>query len=380
MPSGSLNKGELGEIYVLLRLVADGRLDLSDAEEKPLPSTYLEVVQAIRKATGRRVVYEVGDRTDASRLIVIRVNDEEAARIEASGFSKHAAEILGYVSRFGGKRTVDLPDEMISFLDSAEVKHYKASSSDKSDIWLTTRDPRTAITSSDTGFSIKTKWAGASTLFNTGSGSRSVYIVDGMTDLLAKEVNAVVDDKGHADVKGRVSKILASGCQLTFDGYTRAQRTGQQTFADNCRFINGDISEMWRAVVMAHFSNDKFSGGNGSMRDISDWLVKEDPCHIGAYKDEMYPVYISNFLFAAYCGLTASRHWNGRSNVNGGLIVVRRDGRVVGFSSLDSDLFHDYLFNNCRVDWPSTSKGHGDYGTVYWDGAWKFALNFQIRF
>lgn len=90
---------------------------------------------------------------------------------------------------------------------------------------------------------------------------------------------------------------------------------------------------------------------------------------------------IKSFLYAAYCGMTASTLWDGTAQVNGGFITVEENGEILANYALDSEEFKAYLFNNCYLEFPATSKGHGDYAKVYErDGEFYFNLNFQIRY
>jgi hypothetical protein len=89
------------------------------------------------------------------------------------------------------------------------------------------------------------------------------------------------------------------------------------------------------------------------------------------------------FLYASYCGMTASTLWDGRSQVNGGFISVGSDGEVLAYYALESEKFKNYLYNNCYLEFPATSEKHGDYEKVYKDVAnnkYFFNLNFQIRY
>ena len=94
-----------------------------------------------------------------------------------------------------------------------------------------------------------------------------------------------------------------------------------------------------------------------------------------------YEYMMKAFLYAAYCGMTASTPWDGVSQVNGGFIKVNANGDVVAYHALESDSFKAYLFNHCSLDIPSTGQGHGNFGSVYKeDGEYYFRLNFQIRY
>lgn len=90
---------------------------------------------------------------------------------------------------------------------------------------------------------------------------------------------------------------------------------------------------------------------------------------------------VKSFLFASYCGMTASTLWDGEGEVNGGFINVDENGKVLAHYAMESEEFKSYLFNNCYLEFPSTSEKHGDYAKVYEvDGEYYYHLNFQIRY
>ena len=89
---------------------------------------------------------------------------------------------------------------------------------------------------------------------------------------------------------------------------------------------------------------------------------------------------IKSFLYAAYCGMTASTIWSGESQVKGGFISVSGDGEVMAYYAMESDSFKNFLYEKCFVDYPSTDSGHGDYAKVYKENdEYYFHLNFQIK-
>lgn len=121
-------------------------------------------------------------------------------------------------------------------------------------------------------------------------------------------------------------------------------------------------------------------GETTAISSIGDWLIRENPCKTGRPEVD-YPFMIKSFLYAAYCGLTADAPWDGKSNVNGGLITVGHAGKMVAFDALDDDASKSYLYNHCYIDFPSTERSHGNYGYVYQeDGRYYFDMNFQVRF
>lgn len=112
---------------------------------------------------------------------------------------------------------------------------------------------------------------------------------------------------------------------------------------------------------------------------VTNRIIRENPCGI-SLGESKYPYMIKMFLYSAFCGMTASTLWDGRSTVKGGYITVKETGEVVANYALESESFKNFLFSHCYLDFPSTDQGHGDYGRVYEEnGDYYFKLNFQIR-
>ena len=109
-------------------------------------------------------------------------------------------------------------------------------------------------------------------------------------------------------------------------------------------------------------------------------IIAENPCAISR-PEVKYPHMMKSFVYASYCGMTASTLWDGKSQVNGGFIKVNASGEVLAHYALESDAFKTYLYNNCYLEFPDTDEKHGFYGRVYKEGDnYFFRLNFQIRY
>ena len=92
-----------------------------------------------------------------------------------------------------------------------------------------------------------------------------------------------------------------------------------------------------------------------------------------------YEYKIKNFLDAIALGMVPSKLWDGFSKAQGGYIVVKENGDVVCYHLYNRDEFRTYLFENTKLDAPSTTR-YG-YGELYEEnGKLFFKLNLQIRF
>ena len=381
MKETHLNAGEWGELYAFLRLTADGRVQVSDEKEKEIDGAYLDITGVSRHESRDRVVtYEANETPSGAKSIIVRVNGTKTNDVPAEEFINNANEIFKLVKE-GRNSPSTHEEEIIGFLTEVQAEHRKAKSQDKSDIFLDITDTRGGLVRKEIGYSIKSKWSKKSTLFNTGSGSGTRYALRGdMDEETIKRINSITDSRGNADVIGRVKAIFDSGCELSFVGYVTPPRAGCQAFVENCELINPLLPKVWQEVVYAHFSKELFSGATTSMKNICEWLIKTNPCNI-TRPEVKYPYMLKAFLYASYCGLTASTLWDGKSDVNGGLITVDADGNLLAFNALDGEAFKSYLFEHCSIDYPSTAPNHGDYGHIYRDGnQLMMNFNFQIRF
>ncbi len=368
-----MNRGEWGEPYAALRLLGDRKLFLSDENGDANPDEWMEILKVVRQETSDRLVTYSCNVNNID--IDIEVNNRYVSSIPAEHFLRVAELLKADICGASG-RSFNVSDEVLDFINGAEMQHLKAKSVEKSDIFISARDPRNSIVRENIGFSIKSEFGENPTLFNTAKASAAKYRVDGMNDQLMDEINAMVDSKGHASVTGRCSAIRDNGCVLSFIGYERAARAGCCAFQENLDQINPRLPDVIERMMWNHFMEGQTEI---DIANVTNRIVRENPCNI-SLGESKYPYMIKMFLYSAYCGMTASTLWDGRSNVKGGYITVKETGEVVANYALESESFKNFLFSHCYLDFPSTDQGHGDYGRVYKEnGEYYFKLNFQIR-
>ena len=368
------NKGEWGEPYAAIRILGDGKLYIADADGNKNPSEWMSVIELIRHETASRIVsykYKPEDVT-----IDIFVNATPTASFSAADFIDMADRLADEI-RNGKGSSFNVSSDMTDFFEKIEILHIKAKSIDKSDIFLTISDPRASVVREHIGFSIKSEFGQNPTLFNTAKSSAVVYEVSNMNDTLMEEINAMVDVHGHSAVSDRCDALLNNGCELTFVGFPVAKKAKCVAFKENLDLINPRLANVIERMLWNHFFKHE---SYVNLEEVMQTIIRENPCGL-TRPEEKYPYMLKSFLYAAYCGMTASTLWDGNSQVNGGFIKVKRNGEVLAHYALESDAFKSYLYKNCYLEFPSTDEGHGFYAKVYKeDGKYYYRLNFQIRY
>ena len=365
------NKGEWSEPYVALHLLAYGKLLMADTNGDKKTNDWMKIVSLLRNEAKDRTVKYVYQ----GNQIVIKVNGNTVKTIDKDEFAENV-EILKQDIVKGKGASFEVSDKVTEFFKRIELYAMKAKSINKSDIFVTVTDPRTSLTREDIGFSIKSKFGKDPTLFNTAPASGVVYKITGMNDVLMQKINSMLDKKGHTAVMDRCNALKNEGCTLEFIGFPIASKAKCEAFRENLELINPHLPNVIERILWNHF----FEGESKTdIKDVIQRIINENPLNISR-PEIKYPYMMKSFLYASYCGLTASTLWDGKSDVNGGYITVDEQGDVLANYALESDSFKEYLYNMCYLEFPSTGPGHGDYAKVYKKGEiYYFNLNFQIR-
>lgn len=374
------NKGEWSEPYAAIRILADGRLYLAGDDGHRNLGEWMDVLSLYRiesimngsRRSNRDVRYVVHSDTGD---IEVQIDNAFLKNIDIAQF-QHIAEVLRNDIQAGRGSSFTVSTEAQEFLVEAEIRSLKAKSVNKSDVFISISDPRASIIREDVGFSIKSEFGKEATIFNTAKASGAKYRLSGMNDDLMDEINQIVDSNGNVAVTERCRRLLAAGCDLEFVGYPVAARARVAAFFENLDNINPRLVDVIEKVMWNHFIEGDTSR---NIPDVVDAIVRQNPCNI-TNPEIKYPTMIKSFLYAAYCGMTASTIWSGESQVKGGFISVSGDGEVMAYYAMESDSFKNFLYEKCFVDYPSTDSGHGDYAKVYKENdEYYFHLNFQIK-
>ncbi len=372
------NRGEWAELYVLFKLLGEGKIYAADENLNKNIHSYLEIIKIFREEV-KDVISEY--RTGAT--VDIYLEERLVTRIAATDFLRNAEALLDCINTATGRAFSVTPD-LEGFMRNAQVKQVKAKSisrfglhGGKNDIVMEVRDPNMALVSK-AGFSIKAKGKSPATLFNTAPASAFVYELLNMTDTDMDNINALYTNQGGKDKEARISYIKTHGIEVVSRGNKLVHGRDHSIFADNLEMVRGDMQAILNAMILAHYFEE---GEKTKITDICDILIKINPLKTHN-PDWLYPKAIKDFLYATFSGMTASERWDGRDKVNGGYIVAKENGEVLVFHTRDGESFKSYLFNNTKIDRPDASEKKGyPYAHVYKQGGrYFFDLNFQVRF
>lgn len=356
------NKGEWSEVYVLLRLLADGKIFAADSDLNKLEDIFFPIIKIIRA----EVVGEVKEYFPGSN-ISIYFNGEKIKEVPAEILNNEANELLAVINNRESTGAFSI-EKTERFMDEIFCYRLSAPASDKSDITMELLDINTGYRPR-VGFSIKSELGSSPTLLNAGKTTNFIYKVKHNYPNMVNEANAIYRVSGgrnHTDVRGRISRITEE--QGTLEYYDMNNRT----FKDNLMLIDTSMDKII-ATMLLYFYKD----GISDCESMVNRLEQENPLNYGNINAYRYK--FKKFLTAVALGMKPATVWDGLDETTGGYIVVTRDGNVLAYHIYNRNYFEEYLLKNTKYETASTSRH--EFGEVYTDNGEDFIkLNLQVRF
>ena len=353
------NKGEWSEIYVLFRLLGEGKVHAGDAKLNKL-DIYYPIIDIIRQESKK---YEY--KPDVSRNIVIIDEDGvEYARFPMNKFMQESLKLLDSI-KLSKKSAFEIP-QAESFMQQIGTTKLKAASHDKADIHIIIHDMRTNMKPL-LGFSIKSQLGSASTLFNAGKNTNILYRITGgnMTDSEMEEINVI---EKHLP---RMKEMTRRGYRLEYADIEH------QTFKNNLIFLDCCMPKFLADCLAI----DSMSQESFTTAEIVKTVAAKNPLNFCGSKVQVFYEYkMKRFLLDAALGMTPGKEWDGRYDANGGYLIVKKDGDIVCYHFYNRNDVEDYLYHNTRFE--RASRSRYDFGYLFRgeDGQVYIRLNLQIRF
>lgn len=375
------NKGEWSEIYVFIRLLDTGKLDVADENLNAIPNEFYRILEILRKEIQTTNNYV---RQHDSVTINVRndsTGEEESFSYPICIFAEKADSLLQLIKNAKG-RSFQLPP-IASFLKDLRVTSVKDVGHNR-DITIKIEDFRTGMPQT-LGFSIKSFLGGNSTLFNAGSGTNFIYEVIFPN---GKKINCDEFNRRTYSNTGR----LAARLKMLKEDYKADfvfRRVQSECLSQNLDAIDGHMSQILsQLLLIRHFFD------NPSLKACTEELTRQNPLGFNTQTHgNIYEYKVKRFLQDCAQGMTPQTPWLGIYDATGGQIIVKEDGGVVCYHIYELNRFRDYLFNSTKFERPSTSEdennpGHPrlnakknfNYGWLYEeDGRYFIKINLQVR-
>ena len=356
------NIGEWSEWYAFLKILSDRKMYAADKNIEKIEDKFFQVLKVIRnESKGGRTTYDISD--GSAYITIFDADDNQVSRIPIAKIKSKVRTIFDQMKN-STETTFSIPgaDETMRELRCSQIK---AASNRKADLTVMIHD-RVSPTYPELGFSVKSLLGAASTLLNASGATNFIFRLDGLNNKDIERINAI---EGRSKIRDRMIAIHQTDCRINFIGL------------DNDHFkTNLRKSDTVLPDILAELLKCFFEGKGNTLPELVESLVKnEELSRKFSLSKGDYEFKLKNFLVSVALGMTPSKEWDGFTKAHGGYIIVKEDGEIVCYHLYNRDEFQEYLYNNTRLETPSTSRHQ--YGFVYKEGKGTLIkLNLQIRF
>ena len=370
------NKGEWSEAYTLLKLLMDGVI-FEQNDDGSKSDSYMRIPSVI-KIMKDGTCYEF----NRNEKVVDCVFNGEKYKSISIDEVKLAVKNSFEEIKLGTGRSFPAPKTEKFFIEKLELKSFKADSEDKNDIYLRIENPKDRTIYVD-GFSVKSLIGKAPTLFNCSNASNLVFSIENCSESDMNEFNKLFMDKSCVFKDALLKLDTIKHLEFVNSKFMESKNSkyGDLKIPGNYFAWNVDLLDIRILDVLSEMTKKFFLlKGKSRIIDLLEILKAENPLEV-QFPDTFYEMKIRQFLFASFCGLTASERWNGKQKVNGGYLEVQPDGEILYQKAISDEKFTDYLIKTTKIDGPSRDKYN--YGYIYFDSEYNkycIDLNFQIRF
>lgn len=353
------NKGEWSEFYAFLKILTEGKMFAADKNLEILKDSFFIVLEIIREESEGAKYYDIS-KNDGK--IVINGKDKEfISVVELKKIKTSVAVIFNEMKK--SKSTtfrILLAEDIMKKLYCSQIK---ASNGRKADLMVVLHDKKSP-TFSATGFSVKSMLGSPSTLLNASGATNFIYRI-----IEEKKDNKIKNSNKASTIRDKTKQIYGDGGHIEF------VEMESENFRKNLRKIDGKFHE-----IMAEIIKYYYNGGGQKISDLVNCVAENKQfCEKLDFTKDDFVFKVKRFLSDIALGMTPSKEWDGYTKACGGYIIVKENGEVVCYHLYNRDQFEEYLFNNTKLDTPSTTRHK--FGNVYeQDGEKRIKYNLQIRF
>ena len=315
------NAGEWSELYVLLRLLTDGRLYSADMNMNKLDDIYSPILRVFRRTTNKdNVEYKINNKRK-EHIVELYINGDKIKSLTSEQLEESATKIYNGIINSPQERAFPIngSDEIMEEICCTQIK---ADSEDKTDIQMELKDITTGI-NRICGFSIKSDIGSPPTLLNASQQTNFIYQIDNLSCDDVCQINNISTKNKIVD---KIKEIKQRGGKLKFSSLSST------SFLHNIKFIDSNMDEILGELLLLYYCQ-----GIDSLSEAVTVLEKEDPVGFGCAG--IYRYKTKKFLSAIALGMVPGKEWSGQDEANGGYIVVKENGDVVAYHLHNRDSF-----------------------------------------
>lgn len=339
------NKGELSEIYAVMKLIHQRVVHYGDMQANPLPQ-HIRVVKLHNGTTSLTLEDMYVEVVTEQQITPVALTD----LLSAEDIDALVSEIKQATGTFSNQK-ID------AIVDRLQLSKTKGTSQDKADIYLSFEENQQLFV--DQGISVKSFLGASPTLLNASQATNFIYeIVDSSLD--REMIDKINNIEGSSKIRDRIQKIQQHGGKLKFHACENA------VYESNLRKVDSDMPRMLADALLRFFSLKGQKALSSYPASITD-----------AERASEINIRLKDFVHNTMLGIFPTTAWDGRLTAVGALLI-KQDGSIVFYHVNQMNLLKDYFYAHALFDTPSSTRHR--FGLIYQEqDKLLFKLNLQLR-
>lgn len=209
-------------------------------------------------------------------------------------------------------------------------------------------------------YNIKSSLGSPATLLNSSNNTNFIYEITNIDDNLMNQSNSI---NTRTKLLDRCNLLKNNNARISF------VKVESDTFDYNLKMIDSNLNNILANILYLSYEKNE--------KDISNLmnLISNNTDEYNFYKKK-----IGDFANSVTFGMRAGEKWNGKNEVNGGIILVTKTGEVYLLDLIYfKDIVNKYLIENIKLDSPSSSR-YKMFDIYKENSKYYFKLNLQVRF
>ncbi len=347
------NKGEWSELYTFLYLIDNPNLIIVDEN---LQQKNNKIFQILEFLLANETKYKLLENNKVMKILSNGVNKEyEINYIN----SQHKILLEKIIAHRSAKGTFNMNEIQPLINDLLDGNKLKGSSKVKGDLKAIVFD---TIKNNDLNISynIKSELGAKATLLNASNHTNFIYEVTNINDSIMTQNNNI---NTRTKLIDKCNLLKSNGAIFNFI------KTESSVFTNNLKLIDSKLDEILaKMLILSYEKNTK------DIKVLLSLIINDTTSEI------YYKKKIADFANAVTFGMRASEEWNGINEVNGGIIIVTKTGKVYLLDLIYfKSIVDKYLIDNIKLDSPSSSR-YKMFKIYKENNKYYFKLNLQVRF
>ena len=353
------NRGEWSEFYTILALLLSPDLSIGDANlEEITHELYTLKKIKIENPISKEVIqYSLNSNSD----VEIIYENEIKSLLSNKELDENKIIIFDAIKNDptgNGSFEIKGIEEILNKI--LKGKKIKSKSFNKEDLEAIVIDKHIGKDVS-LKYSIKSSLGSPATLLNSSKHTDFLYSIEGLDSKYIDEINLI---NTRTKLLDRINFIQNNGGKINFE------KIIDPIFDYNLKMIDSKMPKFLADMLLKSYLTNK--------KDLFELFIETNQ-----YYDKNFAVKkLSDFLEGISFGFFPSIKWDGRIKVNGGLVIIRKNGSIV---VLDLIYYRNevvkYLMKETKIDSPSSSRYHMlELYQIPNDTKIYFKLNLQIRY